>query len=49
MFSQLVIQVAKQAGVTEQLKAGYQIEWIGHMNNIRSAAEEIVNNEIIFD
>lgn len=48
MFSQLVMQMTKQAGVTEQLKAGYQMEWVGHMNNIRSVAEEIVNTEIVF-
>ena len=48
MFSQLVMQMTKQAGVTEQLKAGYQMEWVGYMNNIRSVAEEIVNTEIVF-
>ena len=48
MFFQLVKQMAEQEGITEQLKADSQMEWVGHMNNIRSAAEEIVNTEIIF-
>ena len=48
MFSQLVEQMAEQEGITEQLKTDSQMEWVGQMNNIRSAAEEIVNTEIIF-
>ena len=48
MFFQLVKQMAEQEGITEQLKADSQMEWVGQMNNIRSAVEEIVNTEIIF-
>ena len=48
MFSQLVKQMAAQEGISEQLKADSQMEWVGRMNNIRAAAEEIVNTEIIF-
>lgn len=48
MFSQLVEQIAEQESITEQLKADSQMEWVGRMNNIRSAVEEIVNTEIIF-
>lgn len=48
MFSQLVERMAKQEDITEQLKAKNQMEWVGRMNSIRSAAEEIVNVEIIF-
>ena len=48
MFFQLVKQMAEQEGITVQLKADSQMEWVGQMNNIRSAAEEIVNTEIIF-
>ena len=35
-------QMAKQEGVTEALKATDQMEWVRHMNSIRSRAEEIV-------
>ncbi|WP_304432580.1 TnpV protein [Acutalibacter muris] len=48
MFFQLVKQMAEQEGITEQLKTDSQMEWVGQMNNIRSAAEEIVNTEIMF-
>ena len=48
MFFQLVDQMAEQEGITEQLKVENQMEWVGRMNSIRSAAEEIVNAEIIF-
>ena len=47
MFDRLVMQFAKQEGVTEQLKADNQMLWVKRMNNIRNRAEEIVNNEII--
>ena len=38
MFSQLVKQMAESEGVSEQLKADNQMEWVGRMNNIRSRA-----------
>ncbi len=47
MFFHLVEQLAKQEGITEQLKAENQMEWAGRMNNIRNRAEEIVNSELI--
>ena len=48
MFLRLVEQIANREGVTEQLKAENQVEWIGRMNNIRNRAMEIVNDELIF-
>lgn len=48
MFFQLVDRMAEQEGITEQLKVENQMEWVGRMNSIRFAAEEIVNTEIIF-
>ena len=48
MFSRLVKQMAEAEGVTEQLKADNQMEWVGRMNNIRSRAMEIVNCELIY-
>ncbi len=47
MFFRLVKQMAEREGVTEQLKADNQMEWVGRMNNIRSRAIEIVNNDLI--
>ena len=49
MFFRLVKQMAKREGVTEQLKADNQMKWVARMNNIRSRATEIVNNEIIYN
>ena len=48
MFFRLVKQIAEREGVTEQLKAKDQMQWVRKMNNIRNRAEEIVNNEIIY-
>ena len=48
MFSRLVKQMAEREGVTEKLKAENQMEWVGRMNNIRSRATEIVNNDLIY-
>ena len=44
MFLRLVKQMAEAEGVTEQLKADNQMEWVGRMNNIRNRAMEIVNS-----
>ena len=47
IFSRLVKQMAEREGVTEQLKADNQMEWVGRMNNICSRAIEIVNNDLM--
>ena len=49
MFSRLIKQMAESECVTEQLKAENQMEWVGRMNNIRSRATEIVNQDIIYN
>ena len=46
MFSQLVKQMAAQEGITEQLKADSQMEWVGCMNNIRERVTEIIDAEL---
>lgn len=48
MTFQLVKQLAKQEGVTEELKRRDQMAWVGAMNNIRDRVNEIVLNEVIF-
>lgn len=40
--------IAEQEGVTEELKASDQMEWICRMNNIHNRAEEIVLNELVY-
>lgn len=49
MLFRHVKQMAEREGVTEQLKANNQMEWVARMNNIRSRATEIVNNDIVYN
>ena len=44
----LIPAMAKQEGVTEALKVADQMAWVGHMNNIRNRAEEIILNELVY-
>ena len=48
MFSQLVDRMKQAEGITEQLKATNQMEWVCRMNSIRNRAEEIVKSEVVF-
>ena len=48
LFSRLVKKYADRQGVTEQLKAENQLEWVGRMNNIYNCATELVNQDIIY-
>lgn len=48
MFNLIVKQMAEIEGVTEQLKAADQMEWIRCINSIRSRAREFVLNELIY-
>ena len=48
MLFQLVTQFQKIGGVTEELKAADQMEWVRRMNSIRHRAEEIVYKELIW-
>ena len=48
MFPRLVKQLAEKEGVTEALKAENQMLWVQKMNSIRSAAMEIVANDLIY-
>lgn len=48
MFDQLTVQLKTQEGVTEELKASNQLEWVQRMNNIRNCVSEIVYKELIY-
>ena len=41
-------EMAKENNVDEELKRTDQLKWVGLMNNLKNAAEEIVFNEIIY-
>ena len=44
----MVATMKKQQGITEELKARDQLAWVGAMNNIRNAAEEIILRELVY-
>ena len=45
----IVPELVKRNGVTEQLKAENQMEWVRQMNACKAQAEEIVKIELIYD
>ncbi len=45
----IVPELAKRNGVTEQLKAENQMEWVRQMNACKAQAEEVVKAELIYD
>ena len=48
MFDTLISQYKTAEGITEQLKAGNQIEWVARMNNIRNQAMETLSRELLY-
>ena len=49
MFELLLRQYAAREGVTEELKANNQMEWVRRMNDIRKRVEEIICSELIYN
>ena len=47
-MEEIVPELAKQAGATEELKASDPMRWVGLMNACKAQAEEIVMNELIY-
>ena len=47
MFFELVNQMQVREGITEQLKAENQMEWVRCMNNISQRVNEIIYKELI--
>lgn len=47
-LSEMMPQMAKEAGVTEALKAADPMKWTGLMNTLKAQAEEIILNELVF-
>ena len=46
-LEQMMPQLAKDAGATEQLKASDPMRWVGLMNSCKAQAEEILLAELI--
>ena len=47
-FERIVEKMKQEQGITEQLKAENQMEWVGRMNNVQACARESVEKEIIY-
>ena len=47
-MSLIIDQMKEAEGGTEELKASYQMTWLGAMNSIRNRAEEIILQELIY-
>ncbi len=48
-LEQLMPELMKLNGVTEELKAGDPMKWVGLMNNLKAQAEENILNELIYN
>lgn len=46
-LEQMMPQLAKEAGATEELKASDPMKWVGLMNTCKAQAEEILMAELI--
>lgn len=49
MFDTLILQYKSVEGITEELKATNQMEWVGKMNNIKQRVTESINENIIYN
>lgn len=47
-FDTILYQMKAAEGVSEELKAQNQLEWVRQMNSIRNRAEEIIKSEMIY-
>ena len=47
-LEQMMPQLAKAAGVTEELKASDPMKWVGLMNSLKAQAEEVILTELIY-
>ena len=48
-LERMIDQMKVTEGVTEELKAADPMAWVGSMNNIRTRAEELIREELIYN
>ena len=48
MLETIILYLATERGIDENLKARDMLCWVAEMNNIKSSAEEIVLQEVIY-
>lgn len=47
-LEEMMPELMKSAGVTEELKASDPMKWVGLMNTLKAQAEETILNELVF-
>ena len=48
-LARMMPELMQSAGVTESLKAGDPLRWVGLMNSLKAQAEEIILNELVYN
>ena len=48
MIEIIILRLAAERGIDENLKARDMLRWVAEMNNIKASAEEIVLKEVIY-
>ena len=48
MVEAIVVNLAREHSIDEELKASDALKWVAEMNNIKASAEEIVLREVIY-
>ena len=48
-LEQMMPELAKEAGATEELKASDPMKWVGLMNTCKAQAEEVLKTELIYN
>ena len=48
-LEQVMPELMKSAGLTENLKASDPLRWVGLMNTCKAQAEEIILNELVYN
>lgn len=48
MLEQLIDSMKRSEGVTEQLKASNQLEWVQRLNSIKHRAEETIKVKLVY-
>ncbi len=47
-LEQMMREMTKAEGITEQLKATDPLRWVGEMNNLKARAEEVILPETVY-
>ena len=48
MMENIILRLAAERGIDEDLKARDMLRWVAEMNNIKASAEGIVLREVVY-